>query len=202
MYNVIIVLLSFQLQVHKHTHTCYKNDRTTCRFGFPRPVSDITKVLDEDEAITRGGRFCVHKRGEADVHINSYNEVLLRMWKANIDIQPCCNATVAYYVAKYIGKAEKQQISRALREAFQRNCYSGGQLQSHSSIMQKIATKIFSLRELSAPEAAFRLTGLTLRENSRKVVFVNNRSEADRLRFVSTNSPQNGNVFAPNIVDK
>lgn len=39
----------------------------------------------------------------------NYNQVLLRIWQANTDIQPSGNiASVAYYVGKYANKCEPQ----------------------------------------------------------------------------------------------
>ncbi|KAL1487692.1 hypothetical protein ABEB36_015669 [Hypothenemus hampei] len=44
-----------RLQTHHHTSSCYKqNDSNICRFGFPRPVSDATKILDQQPARNSG----------------------------------------------------------------------------------------------------------------------------------------------------
>lgn len=41
-----------------------------------------------------------------------YNSHLLKLWGANIDLQPCSSALgVVYYISKYISKAEPAEVS-------------------------------------------------------------------------------------------
>lgn len=51
-------------QIHRHTHTCYKNNSETCRFAFLRNPSPQTRIVppSSDEFIRNGGRFCTLKR--------------------------------------------------------------------------------------------------------------------------------------------
>lgn len=78
--------LVVQLQTHRHTQTCYKNNRNVCRFSFPRPISESTKILDDEQAVRNGGRFYVLKRRESETMINCYSTKLLKLWRANIDL--------------------------------------------------------------------------------------------------------------------
>ena len=74
------------LQVHSHSPTCYKYNHRTCRFDFPRPVSPNTRLrINSDPG--SAARFYVTKRQEQDQWINAYNQVILRTWQANMDIQ-------------------------------------------------------------------------------------------------------------------
>ncbi|KAF9817320.1 hypothetical protein SFRURICE_010779 [Spodoptera frugiperda] len=108
-----------RLQTHKHSATCYK-DRNAgcCRFGFPRAISATTKCLEPDDALRNNGRFCEIQRNAEEVMINNYNATLLKIWDANMDVQPCGTVTaVAYYIAKYASKCEPNDCGEIVREA-------------------------------------------------------------------------------------
>lgn len=50
--NHTLKALVENVQIHKHTSTCYKNrTNQSCRFGFPRAPSDNTVCLGPDEAL-------------------------------------------------------------------------------------------------------------------------------------------------------
>ncbi|GFQ87132.1 ATP-dependent DNA helicase [Trichonephila clavata] len=70
-------------QLHKHTHTCYKNssESPTCRFGFPRKECAETRLVSHssDEFIRNGGRICILKRGPEDGWVNNYNPTLIKV---------------------------------------------------------------------------------------------------------------------------
>lgn len=102
-------------QTHHHAHTCRKNDPTStvCRFNFPREVCIDSHIVDSEsnQFIRNGGRICMLKRQYEDRWVNNYNPILLGLWKGNMDIQPCgSNESIAYYIAKYISKAEPTQL--------------------------------------------------------------------------------------------
>lgn len=45
--------------------------------------------------------------------INAFNPVVLRHWRANMDIQLICNAEgAAYYVCSYICKSEPDELKK------------------------------------------------------------------------------------------
>lgn len=113
--------LVVKLQLHNHTPTCFKKqNQNMCRFHFPRPLSISTNVLDPEEAIRSGGRFCAFKRAPGEEMINSYNPKILKFWKANIDVQPCGSSQgVAHYIAKYIAKSEPTEINKSIKNALQ-----------------------------------------------------------------------------------
>lgn len=89
-----------KLQTHSHTPYCSNNSKSKCRFGFPKPQSTETKIFANiDLSKRKKGKFYVTRRGEQDIMINSYNPVLLRHWRANMDIQVISNGEgAAYYV--------------------------------------------------------------------------------------------------------
>lgn len=76
-----------EVQIHKHTNTCYKDrNNQICRFGFPRPINEVTECLGPDETLANNGRFSVLKRSADEIMVNNYNPTLLKLWKANMDI--------------------------------------------------------------------------------------------------------------------
>lgn len=177
--------LVVKLQTHKHTHTCFK-ENTICRFAFPRPVSNVTKILDEDQTTRNKGKFYILKRKENETMINSYNTEILKMWSANIDIQPCGSALgIAIYISKYISKSEPTKITRSIREAIKRVREQGGDV---SKQVFAIQNAILTHREVSACECAFRLCHLKLRDSSRKSVFVNSCIPEERYRMLRIDS--------------
>lgn len=186
-----------RVQRHKHTDTCYKKSgQKNCRFGFPREVCSETRFLGPDEAIANGGRFCILRRQKGDEMVNNYNATLLKMWGANIDIQPCGSAIgLAYYISKYIAKSEPtviaESISKALLEIENSNSDVGRQ-------MFIVSMAILNQRQVSASECAFRLCHLKLRDSSRTSIFVNNCFPENRYRMLKF---YDGTVFE-NIFDK
>lgn len=59
--------------------------------------------------------------------INNYNEILLRLWQGNIDIQPCGSiSAVACYVAKYFSKSEPHESGDVIKDAIRSAKRKGG----------------------------------------------------------------------------
>lgn len=116
------------VQIHKHTATCYKNRNDSyCRFGFPRPAYETTICLGLDKVLSNNGRLCCLKRTADESMVNYYNPTLLSLWKGNIDVQPCGSVTaVAYYVAKYASKCEPHDTGEVVREAVAKAKRQGG----------------------------------------------------------------------------
>ncbi|XP_042609822.1 uncharacterized protein LOC122142829 [Cyprinus carpio] len=111
----------------------------------------------------------VLKRNPKDVWINQYNKDLLRAWQGNMDIQYVTDAfSVVVYILSYITKAEQEMgllLQRAQNEAM------NGNLDAKASLKQ-LGTIYLHNREISAQEAVYRLTGMHLKECSRKVQFI------------------------------
>ncbi|CAH2101197.1 unnamed protein product [Euphydryas editha] len=186
-----------RLLTHRHSATCYKDrDNRSCRLGFPRHISDETKCLGLDETLGNQGRFCVLKRNESEVIINNYNSLLLELWQANMDVQPCGNVTaVVYYIAKYASKCEPSDCGDVLREAVQKT-------KRHTNDVWKqlftVSMAILNQRLVSAPEATYRLCHLPLKFCTRKALFVNSCMPNQRyrlLRFDSDETTVFNNIF-------
>ena len=102
-------------QMHKCSAYCKKPKQSgtlfvkKCKFGFPRPVTQAVSTVWKTASKQRGNYHL--KRTEDDVKIN-YNPLLLKVWKANMDIQYIAESTMAlaHYVSGYVTKAERSHV--------------------------------------------------------------------------------------------
>ncbi|GIY57521.1 ATP-dependent DNA helicase [Caerostris darwini] len=110
-------------QIHRHTQTCTKNNTSVrCRLNFPRQECDETRIVSHssDDFLRNGGRICLLKRQKEYAWVNNFHPQLLRLWKGNMDIQPCgSNEAIAYYIAKYLSKAEPEGVHSGIAQAIQ-----------------------------------------------------------------------------------
>ncbi|KAG5666270.1 hypothetical protein PVAND_017605 [Polypedilum vanderplanki] len=167
-------------QRHQHTHTCHKNNSQNCRFAFPRQPSQQTRIVppSSDEFIRNGGRFCTLKRNSNETYINNYNPEILKLWNANMDIQPCGNnEAIAHYIAKYVAKSEPTDLTGSIAAAIRKIRLEETNI---SRKLFKICMRILKEREVSAAECAYRLCHLPLRGSSRTTVFLNTRKPEQR----------------------
>lgn len=107
-----------KLQTHAHSPYCTRGYRSACRFNFPRPPCQETKIISNVNLSPKNkARFYITKRSATAGYINDYNSVILRHWRANMDIQLIRNAEgAAYYVCAYLCKAEPDELKNALGE--------------------------------------------------------------------------------------
>lgn len=109
------------------------------------------------------------KRQVDEIFTNQYNKHLLRAWNANMDIQYILDAfSCVVYIISYISKAE-HELGLLLQQT--KNEAVEGNLNAQEA-MKKVGTAYLDHRKISAQEAVYRVTGLRLRECSRKVEFV------------------------------
>ncbi|OXA56620.1 ATP-dependent DNA helicase PIF1 [Folsomia candida] len=130
-------------------------------FAFPRVASSETKILNDDEIARNRGRFFAPKRVEGEEMIGYYHPVLFPILRCNMDLQPVTNAmAIAYYIAKYMSKAEPLEIRQDVKAPISK---------IHSSNlpaaqkMFRVTMTIMRHREVGAQEAAFRNCHLFLR---------------------------------------
>ncbi|XP_062327719.1 uncharacterized protein LOC134028267 [Osmerus eperlanus] len=111
----------------------------------------------------------VLKRKPGDIWINQFNKDLLRAWNANMDIQYIVDAySCVVYIISYISKAEREMgllLDCAQKEGHKGNLDAKAAFKSLGSVY-------LHNREVSAQEAVYRLTGMHLKECSRKVTFI------------------------------
>jgi hypothetical protein len=194
-----------RLQPHNCKQTCKKSGKNDCRFDFPKKVCNETRILSEEEILNGNGKFCELKRTIDEININNYNPDILKIWTANMDIQPIGSMYgIAYYVAKYCCKPESAHIRKCVNDALEglRTCPD----YEISMRMQNVSNIIMANRERSAQEAAYITCGLKLQGSSRTTIFVNTRPKTERTRMVKkeciNNEVLDENSFCSDIYDK
>lgn len=191
-------------QMHRHTTSCFKKS-THCRFGFPRRSSPETSIIDAstenvENLIRNGGRICILERDEGEELVNNYHPELLKLWRANMDIQPCGSAmAIAYYITKYVSKSEPSHFDKNLREAIQQiNRNVTDPLQR----VFRAIMEMFNRRLVCIGECALRLCNLKYKMSSRKSVFVNSRTPDKRYTVINLRGSDEENRFATTMFDR
>ena len=110
-------------QLHKCSAYCKRKKcgtayLTTCRFGFPRDVTDEIHLNSVEESLKSKKKIYHLNRAVGEERVNDYNPLLLLLWRANLDIQYVAESSLAlaHYVTGYITKAEKSHMQEVLDE--------------------------------------------------------------------------------------
>jgi hypothetical protein len=86
----VLYALVCNLQIHRHK-------KGKCSEGhcprFPKIKSDQDFIDDE-------GKIYYKRHTDADTYVNPYNPILLRAWRASIDIQVCDEKFSGQYLTK------------------------------------------------------------------------------------------------------
>ena len=97
------------------------------------------------------------KRNPSETCINNYNPFILKLWKANTDLQYVTSPYAAIaYITSYITKDEREvgTVLQAVSKEMQN--------QNVSQQMKKVAYAFSNARNVSAQEAAYRILSLPL----------------------------------------
>ncbi|XP_065139046.1 uncharacterized protein [Paramisgurnus dabryanus] len=148
----------------------------------------------------------VLKRNPNDVWVNQYNKHLIRAWQGNMDIQYVTDAySVVVYIISYITKAEQEMgllLQRAQNEAMDGNVEA-------RSALRRLGSIYLHNREISAQEAVYRLTGMHLKECSRKVQFIPIGTDPVKmslplrvLQAKHEQSGENSTIWMKSLVDR
>ena len=197
-----------KLQTHSHYAYCTNGFRKTCRFGFPHFACKETKNFNKiDFSKHNKGKFYETKRPHNSTMINAYNPIILKHWRANMDLQLVCNAEgAAYYVCNYICKSEPDELRNALGQLIHSVFKNNPSLTKVQRLL-KIGYCVLRHRQVSAQEAAYRLGNMKLIHCSRKTVFVNARFVEKRFRLLKPKKDLNAlsndssDIFVSNIMD-
>ena len=118
------------------------------------------------------------KRQVDEIRINNYNKILLRCWRANMDIQLVLDPySCAMYIITYISKSQKG-MSNLLYEAAKEAKEGSTDIRKQ---VKSIGHKFLNHVEVSAQEAVYFILQLPLKNSSREVVFVNTSPESERV---------------------
>ena len=162
------------------------SQQSICRFGFPRPETEKTLILNNVDITDPHlrGRFYETKRTEQEQYVNANNPYLLRKWSANMDIQLVCSTNgLAYYVCSYIAKAERDDLKDALYATIV-NIQNKESEISPRKPTHLIRNCVLKTRRLSTQEVAARVGHLQLTWSSRTVVRVNARPHTERYKLL------------------
>lgn len=139
--------------------------------------------------------------------VNPFNPVILRHWKANMDIQMIGGPYgIACYICSYICKAEPDNLKNALAELV-----SSFRLQQQPKPLKdrmfSIGMCVLKQRTVSAQEAAYGLSDLDFIYTSRETVYLSALppyKQFKRLRpqeEIDLMEPNSTNIFYSNIID-
>lgn len=117
-----------------------------------------------------------------------------------MDIQPCgSNESLAFYIAKYISKAEPTELDVGVAHAIQQIRREETNI---SRKLFKICMRTLKERQVSACECVYRLAHLEMRDSSRKTVFLNNRKPEQRFRMIQFDDGGRASGYAKSIFDR
>ena len=124
------------------------------------------------------------KRDTRSCFVNDYNPILVKAWRANIDLQPVANYYKAVaYITEYFSKSE-HETSEALRQAEKE---IKAQKIKTKEAMYKIAHAFTSACQVPVQEAAYLcLPELWLRKLSASALYVNTNIPFKRVRMLKS----------------
>ncbi len=191
------------LQVHRHSPTCYKHNRVTCRFNYPRPPSAATRLRTNTDPGS-AAQFYLTQRNECDQWVNAYNPTLLKAWQANMDIQVVGSEYgAAMYVCMYVSKSEPERLKYALHDTMEKIPPDASQRKRLSMIGATVLTH----RQVSSQEAVYRLGGFPLVRSTRTTVSVNSRYPNNRSKILKPRSEvsqlpdTSTQIFEPGVIE-
>lgn len=101
-----------------------------------------------------------------DIMINAFNEPILRMWQANMDVQLITDPyQTARYVAYYIMKTQKGMSHLLCR-------VRNEQFENTGLLIRKLGKTCINAAETCAQEAVYTILALKLKRSSRQVQFI------------------------------
>ena len=117
------------------------------------------------------------KRDPSEIRINSYNQMMLKCWQANIDVQFILDPySCASYIVSCISKEQRGMSNlmyNAVKEAKEHNLDLKHQL-------RHVGNKFLTHVEIGAQEAVYFVLQMPLRRASRSVIFINTSLPEER----------------------
>ena len=151
--------------------------------------------------------FEIHlRRTPNSCFINNYNPVMLKAWRANMDLQPVFNYYKAVsYMSVYFSRSESETLLALLQA-----CNEVRSMNLHARVaVQKLASSYSSSKQVSLQESVYySLPELWLIECFSRTVFVNTNIPPERIRIcksmekVEELNSGSADIFKPNMVDR
>ena len=145
------------------------------------------------------------KRAPSEIRINSYNTVLLKAWRANMDMQYVLDPyACATYILSYITKGQRG-MSRLLEKASE-EAKSGNK--DITNRVRHIGNKFLNAVEISAQEAVYLVLQMPVRRSSRDFQFISTSppdertfllKKIDKLKELPDNSPD---IESDNVIKR
>ena len=149
------------------------------------------------------GNSVVMQRKPSESWINTYNADIIRVWKANMDLQYILDPyACVMYIASYMLKSERS-MGELLKQV-SKEC-GGEQIRTQ---LRRLGSVFLNHREVSAQEAVYRILSLPLKQLSRTVVFVNTAPKEDRVSLLKPISQIENmeddceEIFQTNLIDR
>lgn len=168
-----------------------------CRFGFPRQMTNTTKLNLENRPYSHlpgmRGKLYNIQRSEHEIYINDYNPPILSATNANMDIQfvSDIHTSMIDYVTAYSSKGENK-CSSGKRILLYPNLYileddnfMDGNIKSRGDLF-KVALQYLWRRKMGTLEACDRLYGHSLYEFDLNIQFLNTNSPDKRTKSLKT----------------
>ena len=125
------------------------------------------------------GNSIVMQRKPSESCINTYNPDVIRIWKANMDLQYILDPyACVMYIAAYMLKSERS-MGELLKQV-SKEC-GGEQIRTQ---LRRLGSVFLNHREVSAQEAVYRILSFPLKQMSRKVIFINTAAKEDRVSLL------------------
>ena len=129
-----------------------------------RPVRDSICINDIENSLKSCKKYIIY---EKEVRVNDYNPLLLKLWRANMDLQYIAEKSLSLteYVTGYVTKAEKSHAQDLWKEVSScDNIYSR---------LWKIGQKLLRSKEVGLYEASDLFLGESLYMKSVTVQYIN-----------------------------
>ena len=118
----------------------------------------------------------VMQRKPSESWINTYNPDVIRVWRANMDLQYILDPyACVMYIAAYMLKSECS-MGELLKQV-SKECGS----EQIRTQLRRLESVFLNHREVSAQEAVYRTLSLPLKQMSRKIVLINTAAKEDRV---------------------
>ena len=157
---------------HKHTPYCGKVALGYCRFGFPHEPIKRTVLKDARKrwAQKTKQRYMVRRREDAQF-MGLYNPVILRRWRASMDLQVVESGhAVAHYILGYVLKNDTEREALLRVQHFLSTLPATSPVQAQT--IYRLAYMTWQGRVTSTFEACHMLLGLPVVRCSRQFQWV------------------------------
>ena len=187
----------------------FEGNKDLCDFNEKEKLTAKTRYLNAITASIRGTGSVFLKRKTSDLFINNFNPNLMKLHKANHDIQIVVDQyACAQYICGYLTKNE-QGMSQLLK-----NINDNANNFSHMELLDKLAAVIDKHREVSIQEAIYRLMGMSMTKSSVKIKYLStvhpnfrdgllkgNIEDLDESESIFHNSPHTYYESRPDVTD-